>query len=118
MKEVSVDGNLVSFCGLYCGACRSYLKGRCPGCRENIKAGWCPQRKCCAEHAYATCADCKEFVDAKDCKHFNSFIAKTMSLLFNSNRPAGVRKIRELGPEGFAAYMAERKVMKLPRRGE
>jgi len=61
--------------------------------------------------------DCKEFADAKDCRHFNTFIAKTMSLLFNSNRPAGVRKIRDLGTEGFAAFMAERKLMKLPRRG-
>jgi hypothetical protein len=40
-----------------------------------------------------------------------------MSLLFNSNRPAGVRMIRELGTEGFAAFMAEKKLMKLPRRG-
>jgi hypothetical protein len=118
MKEVAVNKDLVAYCGLYCGACGSYLKGRCPGCRENVKAGWCPQRKCCAEHQYATCANCKEFADAKDCRHFNTFIAKTMSLLFNSNRPAGVRKIRELGPEGFAAFMAEKKLMKLPRRGQ
>lgn len=118
MKDVTANKDLVAYCGLYCGACGSYLKGRCPGCRENAKAGWCPQRKCCAEHQYATCADCKELADAKDCRHFNTLIAKTMSLLFNSNRPAGVRKIRDLGPEGFAAFMAERKLMKLPRRGQ
>jgi hypothetical protein len=118
MKGIAVNRNMVACCGLYCGACRSYLKGRCPGCHENTKAGWCPQRKCCAEHQYATCADCKEYPDAQDCGHFNGFIAKTMSLLFNSNRPAGVRKIRDLGTEGFAAFMAERKLMKLPRRGE
>ena len=67
MTEVSVDMNLVAYWGLYCGACGSYLKGRRSGCRENVKAGWCPQRKGYAEHQYATCADCKEFADAKDC---------------------------------------------------
>jgi hypothetical protein len=117
MKQIMADQNLVAYCGLYCGACGSYLKGRCPGCRENAKAGWCPQRKCCAEHQYTTCADCKEFEDAKDCRHFNSFIAKLMSLVLNSNRPACVLKIRELGTEGFAAFMAEKKRQTLSRRG-
>ena len=49
---------LVARCGLYCGACGSYLKGRCPGCRENVKATWCKVRACCGEHSYASCADC------------------------------------------------------------
>jgi hypothetical protein len=116
MKDVTVNRDLAACCGLYCGACSSYLKDRCPGCRKNVKASWCSQRKCCAEHQYATCADCKEFADARDCRHFNTFIARLMSVLFNSNRPAGVRKIRKLGTEGFAAFMAERKLMRLPRR--
>jgi hypothetical protein len=117
MPDVTVDPNLVAYCGLYCGACRSYLKGRCPGCHANTKATWCKIRTCCTEHAYASCADCKEHADARDCAHFKHPIARVMSLFFNSNRPAGVRKIRELGVEGFAAYMAERNIMTLPRRG-
>jgi hypothetical protein len=40
MKEVLVNKDLVAHCGLYCGACGAYLKGRCPGCHENVKAGW------------------------------------------------------------------------------
>ena len=28
----------IAFCGLYCGACRQYLKEKCPGCRKNEKA--------------------------------------------------------------------------------
>ncbi len=117
MKDITANQDLVACCGLYCGACRSYLKGRCPGCRENVKASWCPQKKCCATRRHATCADCAQFADVADCKHFNSLIARALGLLFNSNRPAGVRKIRELGATGFAAFMAEKKRMKMPRRG-
>lgn len=40
----------VAYCGLYCGACKSHRKGKCPGCRENSKATWCEIRKCCQEH--------------------------------------------------------------------
>jgi len=32
MKEIIADEKLVAKCGLYCGACGAYLKGRCPGC--------------------------------------------------------------------------------------
>ena len=117
MKEVTSSKDLVAYCGLYCGACGAHLKGRCPGCHENAKARWCKIRTCCGEHAYATCADCKEYADPRDCEQFNNLIVKLLSLLFNSNRPAGVLKIRELGVEGFAAFMAEKKLMKLPRRG-
>ena len=77
MKQIIADKNLVAYCGLYCGACRSYLKGRCPGCHENTKASWCKIRPCCAEHSYATCADCEEFTDPDDCRKFNNWIGKS-----------------------------------------
>lgn len=28
-RELTADSRLVARCGLYCGACRAYLKGRC-----------------------------------------------------------------------------------------
>ena len=28
----------VAACGLYCGACRKFVKGQCPGCKANTKA--------------------------------------------------------------------------------
>ena len=116
MKDVVADQSLVAYCGLYCGACGRYLKGDCPGCHENAKATWCKIKSCCGEHSYATCADCKEHPDPTGCKQYTSLMAKVMSLLMNSNRPAGVLKIRELGVEGFAAFMAEKKLQTLPRR--
>jgi len=54
MKDATLNKDLVAHCGLHCGACGSYLEGRCRGCHENVKAGRCPQRKCCAEHHHGT----------------------------------------------------------------
>ncbi len=116
MKEIVQDKNLVARCGLYCGACGSYLKGRCAGCHENAKATWCKVRSCCSEHQYASCADCKEFPDPKDCKKFNNVIARVIGVVLNSNRGACILKIRELGVEGYAGFMATQKRQSLPRR--
>jgi hypothetical protein len=107
MREIVSDAELVAHCGLYCGACRAYLKERCPGCHENRKATWCGVRTCCMEHDYASCADCAEFADPKDCKKFNNVIAKLFGLLFRSNRPACIAQIRTLGLQGHADNMAE-----------
>ncbi len=117
MKEIAVDRELVAYCGLYCGACRAYLKGRCPGCHENVKAKWCGIRTCGMEHGYATCADCAEFADPADCRKFNNVIGKLFGFVFNSDRHACVLKARELGLEAYAGFMAERGRQSLPRRG-
>jgi hypothetical protein len=106
MKAAVLDPALVARCGLYCGACRSYRRGRCPGCRENEKAGWCKIRACCAEHGYTTCADCREFTNPNDCGKFNNVFAKVFALVLRSDRAACVAQIRELGLEGHARAMA------------
>jgi len=117
MREIVADSNLVAYCGLYCGSCRSYLKGRCPGCHENARATWCGVRRCCQERGYASCADCRDHADPNGCRQFNNVISKVMSLVFNSNRPACVLKIREVGLADYAALMARRRRQSLPRRG-
>ena len=45
-KQIVVDKKLIAKCGLYCGACNSYITGKCPGCNENVKATWCKIRNC------------------------------------------------------------------------
>lgn len=107
---------LIAHCGLYCGACGSYLKGRCPGCRENAKASWCKVRTCCQAQAYASCADCSEHADPASCRRFDNVISRVFGLVFNSSRRACVLKIRELGPQGYAAFMAGQRRQSLPRR--
>jgi hypothetical protein len=111
------NADLVACCGLYCGACGSYRRGRCPGCRGNVKATWCKVRTCCLERSYASCADCVEHQDPARCGRFDNWIARAIGFVLNSDRRACVLKIRELGPAGFADFMAQRGRQSLPRRG-
>ncbi len=107
MREIVSDPKLVANCGLYCGACGSYLKGRCPGCHDNEKAKWCKVRSCCIEHTYASCAHCTEFVDPRACKYFNNFISKLFGFVLRSDRAACVEQIRRLGVQGHADEMTK-----------
>ncbi len=109
MKEIVSDAKQVAYCGLYCGACGRYLKGKCLGCHGNDKATWCKIRSCCIEHKYASCADCKEFEDPKDCKKFDNFMATLFGLIFRSDRRACILKIKEIGPVKYADMMTEQK---------
>lgn len=104
-KEIVANKDLIAYCGLYCGACRSYLSGKCPGCRENVKATWCKIRQCGIENNFQSCADCKS-VELMDCKKYNNFISKVIGFVLRSNRPACIGRIKEIGYEGFAAEMA------------
>lgn len=117
MEDIRIDPNLIARCGLYCGACGKFKKGSCPGCRENTKASWCKVRSCCNDSGYSSCADCANPRDPSDCRKFNNVIANLFGLVFNSNRNACITKIRELGPEKYAAYMAAHRLVSLPRRG-
>lgn len=118
-KEIIADKSLVAFCGLYCGACRSYVSGKCPGCKENVKATWCKVRTCGIENNFQSCADCST-ITLKDCKKYNSFISKAFGFIFNSDRAACIDQIKELGYNGFAMEMAGSKkhtIARNPKRG-
>ena len=115
MKEIVIDEEMVAYCGLYCGACRSYLNGKCPGCHENLKATWCTVKSCCRSNKYSTCADCAEFRDTKKCKKMNNFISKVMSVVFRSNRHACIARIRKVGISKYAKEMTAKKKQTLPR---
>ena len=104
-KEIEVDKSLIAFCGLYCGACRSYLKGKCPGCKDNVKASWCKIRQCCIENKLQSCADCTT-IELMECKEYNNFISKAFGYIFNSDRSACINRIKEIGYDDFAAEMA------------
>lgn len=115
MKEIVTDNHLIAYCGLYCGACRSYLAGRCPGCKDNVKATWCKIRQCCTENNFTSCADCKS-IGLTECKKYNNFISKVIGYLFNSDRSACISKIREIGYDAFATEMASNRKQTLKRR--
>ncbi len=111
------DPRLVAFCGLYCGACGQYKRGKCPGCAENVKAGWCKLRTCCQENGYATCAACTQVAEVRDCRKFDTVMARLFALIFRSDRPADIARIKEVGIEAYANEMAARGRQSL-RRGE
>ena len=116
MKEIPVKSELVSYCGLYCGSCSKYQKGKCPGCQGNEKATWCKIRKCCIEKGINSCAECDSYTDVKDCKMFDNFVARMFEFVFKSDRKEGVKMIKELGYEDFAKYMAENKLVSMKKK--
>jgi hypothetical protein len=106
-RSIVTDAALVAKCGLYCGACKMYLNGKCPGCAKNEKATWCKIRSCTLENSYSSCADCKQYGDPMDCKKFNNVMSKIFAILFKSNRAACINQIRAKGIENHAAIMAQ-----------
>ena len=115
VKDIKTDVSLIAYCGLYCGACPSYLKERCPGCRDNVKATWCQIRKCCEENKFQSCADCTK-VEPDDCKKYNTFFSKVIGFVLNSDRAACISRIKEIGYEPFAVEMAGNRKITIKRR--
>ena len=106
---------LISYCGLYCGECSSFKKGKCPGCAKNEKANWCKVRSCNINRGINSCADCDEFEDVMNCKKFNNFISKIFALVFNSDRHKGILYIKEFGYPSFARQMSDLKRVSMKR---
>jgi hypothetical protein len=114
--NISAKSELVAACGLYCGACHRYKKGKCPGCAENVKATWCKIRTCTKEKGYHTCAECTEFADVQACRKFNNIFSKIFALIFKSDRQASIKLIAANGVEAYAREMAEKGIPVLKRR--
>ena len=115
MPEIVADSGAIAFCGLYCGACKRYLAGKCPGCAGNDKASWCKIRSCGLEAGIKSCADCQQVSDLAECKKLNNLMAKFFALIFRSNRQACLEYIRERGYEAYAVEMAREGRQSLPR---
>ena len=115
MNQATADTRLIAFCGLYCGACRKYLKEKCPGCGKNDKATWCKIRTCCMEKSYSSCADCREVEDVAACGKFNNLMSKIVGFVLRSDRKACIDRIRENGRERYSEEMARKNRMTIRR---
>lgn len=104
----------VAYCGLYCGACKSLKKGKCPGCYGNEKASWCAIRECCRENGYTTCADCR-LMPLRECKKYNNFIAGVIGFISRTDRSKCIDRIKAVGVEAFAGEMRSRGKMSFPK---
>lgn len=100
--------DLLAACGLYCGECGKYKKGKCEGCAKNEKATWCKIRLCNIENSYKTCAECTKYSDVNDCKYFNNIFSKFFSLVFKSDRKASIEMIKNSGPDAYISEMEKR----------
>ena len=116
MSDIPADPDKVACCGLYCGACKSYLTGKCGGCRAKVDASWCQVRSCCQAKGIATCASCDEYSDPRDCGKFDNMMSRLFGLLFRSNRGACIDQIKQIGLDGHAQAMAAAKKPSLPRK--
>ncbi len=113
--EIIADSSLVACCGLYCGACRSFLKGKCKGCKNYEKATWCKVRQCCQTNNYRSCADCHK-TETDTCSKFNNPISNVFEFLFKSDRHACIAKIKEDGYENFSIDMAKNKLQTIRKK--
>ena len=93
---------IVAYCGLVCTDCGAYKKQKCAGCfSDKPMYRRCPVKKCAGEKQLATCADCGEYENLKQCKKLNNFIAKVFQLIFRSDRIGNLEQIRKDGLESF-----------------
>ncbi len=97
---------LIAYCGLYCGTCAKYKKGKCPGCQKNDKASWCKIRTCNIDHSFTNCAECYDLPMA-DCKKLNNTIGKLFGLIFKTDRLASLRYIKDKGEQAYATKMVD-----------
>ena len=62
---------LISYCGIYCGACPGYQRGRCKGCRSTeakpdrkTNCGY-GMRNCCEDKDLDHCGQCADYPCSK-----------------------------------------------------
>lgn len=67
------------------------------------------------ENNLQSCADCKT-IGLMECRKYNNFISTVFGVLFNSDRPACIARIKEIGYEGFATEMAAAKIQTIRKR--
>jgi len=117
MRKIKPDPSLVSCCGIFCGACGSYLNEKCGGCHQTESRSWCKVRECCNKKGISTCAQCNEFADPNACGKFNNLISKVVGFFTKSDRPACLKQIHETGLEAYAVKMAALKMRAIRRTG-
>lgn len=111
-KDIALDDNLISYCGLYCGACPRFIKGKCEGCKEN-NPSWCKVKPCNIDNNYTSCADCREYESVSECKKFNPLFIRLGEFVSRTSRKAGIQFIKDKGRLEFMNYMAENKLVSI-----
>jgi len=103
-NEAIQNSDLVAYCGLYCGTCKSYRKGKCSGCAKNEKATWCKIRTCNIDNEYANCTKCT-LIDRAECKKLNNPIGKVFEFVFRTDRQKSLQFIQDKGSKAYSYKM-------------
>ncbi len=99
----SLNSDVISYCGVFCGGCPSYHVGTCHGCRSEIVkqkriSKWkCRKRLCCLEKKYYSCGDCP---DPKGCKIRKPLI-KSYLTKYNIDLDQNAQNLSSLGPKDW-----------------
>lgn len=88
---------LLSYCGLFCGGCRSYKENSdigCQGCREEkTMLNDCLTRKCAMEKGFLHCGECEIF----PCGQLNNFYHD--GIAHHALAYENVKRIKAYGPD-------------------
>ena len=114
-KEIRKDIGLIAACGIYCGSCGKFRKGKCPGCKDNNKANWCKIRTCCLGKEINNCSFCEEFPDPKACGKYNNFVARAIEFVFITDRLLCIEKLKAEGNEKFVQIMSDNGWVSMPK---
>jgi len=103
-KIESKNLDLLSYCGLYCGACPSYHLGTCLGCRSENKnqkrtSKWsCKIRLCCKdEKELFYCGKCSEFPCIKISNKLINSHPNDLKFTYRHEIPNNVENINTVG---------------------
>ena len=110
--------NLVAYCGLYCGACPIYSKGKCTGCKapnSTIHYKPCKVKPCCVKNDYSTCAECNKHQSMDECKDYNPLFIRFSQFITQTSRKKGIEMIKSDGEKAFADFMADKKWFNMKR---
>lgn len=93
---------IIANCGLVCTNCGMYKKGKCLGCFGGKPMNSnCSIKHCAQDHQYATCADCQEYTELKQCGKLNNLIGKFFGFIFRTDKIGNLNRIRKVGYEQF-----------------
>lgn len=109
IKKTNIE--LLSYCGLYCGACPSYYRGTCLGCRsenhdQKRKSKWsCKIRECCLnDKEVLYCGECSEFPCANISKKLLESHPKDPRFFYRHEIPENIKQINEISISKWIKY--------------
>ncbi|MDI6786087.1 MAG: DUF3795 domain-containing protein [bacterium] len=102
MSEKNTQDIIIAYCGLCCSNCGMYKKRKCRGCHSDKPMNRnCKMKACAMERRYATCAECADFQNLKECKKLYNIISRFFGFIFHTDRIGNLNRIRNIGLDKF-----------------